>query len=208
MPYHSSQMIQQAIEAAKAGELTEFQIVLAERCQGFASSLESNIPTDVGRSLGIEDLLQETCIRALGSIDLFEWVSVEHFDGWLNEIARNCLIDAVRSSRRRKRGGNRKRVSLSWLRIEEHLRAEDNSHRTASHVLHVQQIVSEMRDAVRQLPERERRAVLLHYLRGVEAQRAAERMGITPGAFRALLQRARQRLRGILNESAWFPRGD
>ncbi len=197
--------IVEAIELARGGDWTEFEIVLAQHCGVMAGSLRSEIPDDLRCTFDVEDLLQEMCIRAIRFVPQFDWISTEHFEAWLREIARNCLLDAIRASRRRKRGGQIGRVPLSWLKLEGDLRTRSESPETASQVAHAQQIVLDIRVAVKSLPRRERQVVMLHYLRELDLKEGAKQLNITPGAYRALLQRARQRLKTFLHESAWFP---
>ena len=204
--HNNEKQLLAAFEQSQAGDPTELQILLAGRCAQLAPRFRNWIPGDLLRSFDVEDLIQETCIRAMRSVHAFDWSQTGGFDSWLTEIARNCLIDAVRKARRKKRGGDKQNVPLSWLKLDEHLGLDLQSLKTASQAVHLQQIVQDIRQAVGRLPDRERRAVLLHYLREVEPTAAAAKMEITPGAFRALLQRARERLRAHLRESAWFPK--
>jgi RNA polymerase sigma-70 factor (ECF subfamily) len=60
--------------------------------------------------------------------------------------------------------------------------------------------VSLVRDAVRELPERERMAVHIHYLCGESAEFARQTLGLSQSGFYKLLDRARRRLRDRLLE--------
>jgi DNA-directed RNA polymerase specialized sigma24 family protein len=52
-----------------------------------------------------------------------------------------------------------------------------------------------VRQAIRELPERERLAVHIHYLCGQPAETARQCLGLSPSGFYKLLDRARSRLR-------------
>lgn len=194
-----------AILKAIDGDPTELQVMLLRQCSRLAQRFHGAIPNDLQHQIDIDDLLQETCLRAIRQIHSLTWNGLESFEAWLNEIAKNCLIDLIRACRRRKRGGGVIGMPLSWIGVAELLRAgEANADgQRPSGSLHRRELIEAMQKAVRTLPEREQTAIRLSYLEQIATDVAAEQLSITPGAFRALLQRARKRLQKVLHESAW-----
>lgn len=194
-----------AIRRAIDGDATEFQLMLLRQCNRLAERFRGSIPTDLRHQIDVDDLLQETCLRAIRQIHGLTWNGLEAFEAWLNEIAKNCLIDLIRASRRRKRGGGVAGIPLSWIGVAELLRAGEANvdGQRPSGSLHRRELIEAMQKAVQALPEREQTAIRLFYLEQTPTDVAAEQMAITPGAFRALLQRARKRLQKLFHESAW-----
>ena len=61
-------------------------------------------------------------------------------------------------------------------------------------------LIEHVRAAIRDLPERERLAVHMHYLCEQPAERAREAIGLSSSGFYKLLERARRRLRARLRQ--------
>jgi RNA polymerase sigma-70 factor (ECF subfamily) len=58
-----------------------------------------------------------------------------------------------------------------------------------------------IRVLITQLPDRQRDAVLLHYLQGFSYEQCSEAMGITVQAFKSLLDRARSSFKEMFENS-------
>jgi RNA polymerase sigma-70 factor (ECF subfamily) len=156
----------------------------------------------------VDDVIQETCVEAIRDIDRFEWRGAGSFESWLGEIARTCLLDLVRSYRRQKRGGNMVRRRISWIDVAEHLMRHPEGHApipTPSRIAVGKELICAIQAAVSQLPENERRVMRLYYLEQQPTEAIAAELDVSPGAVRAIVQRARQRLRDLLGgSSAWL----
>jgi len=61
-------------------------------------------------------------------------------------------------------------------------------------------VIEQLRKEIRDLPERERMAVHLHYLCDQPAETAREALGLSSSGFYKLLERARRRLRTLLSQ--------
>lgn len=196
---------EQAIRLAQDGDTTEFQVLLLSECRWLADRFQGAIPVDLQPFIDVDDVLQETCLRAIRDCGNLEWKGRAAFHSWLNEIAKNSLIDLIRAGRRRKRGGDLVGRPLSWLDVTELLRASSQvgeGERPSGNV-HRQELIVAVQRAVEALPPREREAVRLVYIKQFSVGEAAESLNMTEGAIRAVLQRARNRLRKVFRESAW-----
>jgi RNA polymerase sigma-70 factor (ECF subfamily) len=152
-------------------------------------------------------VIQETCVEAIRDIGQFEWRGPGSFQLWLSEVVRTCLLDMVRSYRRKKRGGNAARLKVSWIDVAEFLRGGADRRTvvpTPSRIAHRNEVVQAVQVAVSQLPENERRAMRCYYLEQQSTESIAAELNVTPGAVRALLQRGRQRLRDLLGSSSMW----
>jgi RNA polymerase sigma-70 factor (ECF subfamily) len=199
---------QQAIEKAREGDFTEFQLLLLESCEALRDWIGGDVPADLRQLISADDVIQEACVEAIRDIGRFEQRGPGSFQSWLAEIARTCLLDMVRSYRRQKRGGNRARRRISWIDLAEHLMRHPDGRAqvpTPSRIAAGKEIVCAVQAAVSQLPENERRVMRLYYLEQQTTESIAAELGVTPGAVRAIVQRARQRLRDLLgSSSAWL----
>jgi RNA polymerase sigma-70 factor (ECF subfamily) len=201
---------QQAIAKARDGDFTEFQLLLLESCERLRDWVSGDIPADLRPLITVDDVIQETCVEAIRDIAQFEQRGPGSFQSWLSEIARTCLLDLVRSYRRQKRGGNMARRRISWIDVAEHLMHNPEGRLpvpTPSRIAVGKELVCAVQAAVSQLPENERRVMRLYYLEQQPTESIAAELDVSPGAVRAIVQRARQRLRVLLgNSSVWLSR--
>ncbi len=124
-----------------------------------------------------EDLASETLARAYAS-----WGRVrdlEYRDGWILKTAANLAYDATRS-RQRRRWTTSPPAAVSF---------ED--------ALIERQVIS---SSLRDLPRRQRQAVVLHHMAGCSIGETALSMGISPASVNTHLRRAMSALRANLDE--------
>ncbi|MFO0692515.1 MAG: RNA polymerase sigma factor [Polyangiales bacterium] len=132
----------------------------------------------VGREDVARDLVQETWLAAMGSVASFAGRS--SLKTWLTSILRRKIVDLHRRSR-------------PQLPIEDqHATFEIDA---AGEKQDEARAVDLVRELLPTLPPREREALELCDVEGLDRDVAAERMGVTRGALRVLLHRGRHRLR-------------
>jgi RNA polymerase sigma-70 factor (ECF subfamily) len=199
---------QQSVEKAREGDYTELQLLLLQSCESLRQQIDGEIPADLRQLIGVDDVIQEVCVEVIRNIRSFQWRGPESFQSWLSEVARTCLLDMVRTYRRKKRGGNRARLRMSWLDVADHIMnpaGRSSPVPTPSRIVQSKEVIHAVRAAVWQLPQNERRVMQLYYLDQEPTDAIAAVLDVTPGAVRALLQRGRQRLRDLLgSSSAWL----
>lgn len=147
------------------------------------------------RRADVDDLVQETHLRALRSLEGFTWRRELSFYFWLCTIARHLIANQYR-------GLARKPPPL----------------RLSAGVGHSGELVGLIRDqgpgpvslaernealevlamAITDLKPRRRTAVMLRHVEGRSSAEAASALDMTDGAFRVLLSRAMEDLRGGL----------
>jgi RNA polymerase sigma-70 factor (ECF subfamily) len=128
-----------------------------------------------------DELVQEVFVRALSR--LAQLRRRERMGAWLISIAR-------REGKEFRRQAGRRRQRFTTL---------GDHHAPCTRAI-ASDTVSLVRAAVRELPERERIAVHIHYLCGEPAQVARHALGLSQSGFYKLLERARSRLRARLLE--------
>lgn len=105
--------------------------------------------------------------------------------GWVFQVGMNLL----------RRQGRRSRLEAALLRRHSPTNLVDGPG-------------GEVWDAVRSLPERQRRAVVLHYLLDLPYADVARAMGVSGGTVGATLHEARKRLAEALREPSFMEAGD
>ena len=131
------------------------------------------------------DCSQETMIRiwkGLGS-----WRGDSGFETWVYRVAANCCLDFLR---RRKRDRSE---SIEPLR-EAGFDPPDPKANTEEKTIEREE-QRELREAIRQLPEDQREALVLTQLERVPYDRAAEMLGVTEGTIKSRVNRAKAKLR-------------
>jgi RNA polymerase sigma-70 factor (ECF subfamily) len=145
------------------------------------------------------DLVQQTLLKAHRSLDQFRGQSDEELAGWLRRILANTLTDAVRKFQR-ELDAERPLVEAleeSSARLEAWL-AENGSSPSARAVRNEE--VLRLAGALARLPDDQRQAVELRYLKNASLAEIAEAVGRTEAAVAGLLRRGLQKLRDQLGE--------
>jgi RNA polymerase sigma-70 factor, ECF subfamily len=153
------------------------------RLRRFAYALTGN--TDQG-----DDLVQETCMRALSRIDL--WKPGTRLDSWMYRIAQNIWLDRVRAVK--------VRGEIVDLEIVEAMPGTDGREE-----VDLQLTLEAVDSAMARLPHEQRAIVALVCIEGVSYKEAAEITGVPIGTVMSRLARARQTLHAILEEAAPAP---
>jgi RNA polymerase sigma-70 factor, ECF subfamily len=141
----------------------------------------------VGDRATAEDFTSETFVRALRRIDSLSFQGRD-VGAWLVTIARNIVLDHLKSSR------VRLEVSTADMR--------DADRATAGPEDAVLQSMAnaELLAGVRQLSAEQRECVALRFLQGLSVAETAAAMGKKDGAVKALQHRAVRRLAALLPE--------
>ncbi|MDR7302358.1 sigma-70 family RNA polymerase sigma factor [Haloactinomyces albus] len=173
------------VRAAQGGDSSAFGQLYSQ----YAPLIYRYVLPRVGDPCLAEDITSETFLRALRRITS---VSYQGRDvaAWFITIAKNLVLDHVKSSR------NRLEVPTSEL--------IDTSPTARSHELGPEQQVlaeaahEELLNCVRQLNPDQRECIRLRFLRGLSVTETAEIMQRNEGAIKALQHRAIRRLAHIL----------
>jgi RNA polymerase sigma factor (sigma-70 family) len=135
-----------------------------------------------------EDLAQEALLRAVRARRTYD--PARPILSWLRTIAANVAIDVLR------RRARVRFVSLDPAHAD-CVEAADDSARTAAETRAIEEVrlVSELRRALEELPDAERRAFVLFYEEGRKVDAIARLMGAPVGTVKCWLHRGRERLR-------------
>jgi RNA polymerase sigma-70 factor (ECF subfamily) len=127
-----------------------------------------------GEQVDAEDVVQETWLRAVQSLDRFRWESA--FSTWLSGIGVNVTRDWMR-----RRGRS---LESAW---------DDGFDAPLPETPHGQRI--DLERAIAALPDGARAVLVLHDVEGWPHDTIAERLGISTGTSKSQLHRARRALR-------------
>ncbi|MGH3443257.1 MAG: sigma-70 family RNA polymerase sigma factor [Nitriliruptorales bacterium] len=134
-----------------------------------------------------QDLVQEVLVRVQRGLVTYRPGSLQ---GWLSRIATNAFLDDVR---------RRKRRPTEAL-PEEQERADRvmPSSMAADEQLAMDQLPAHIQDALRDLPDDYRAAVVLCDVVGLSYEGIAESLGVPVGTVRSRIHRGRSRLKAVL----------
>ena len=143
-----------------------------------------------GNREAAEDCGQETMIRIWRNLDSYRGDCA--LESWVYRIAANCCMDFLRKKKRDKS------ESVEPLR-EQGFDPADPSPGTE------EQVVAEdehrrLREAITQLPEEQREALILTQLQKVPYEEAALLLNVSEGTIKSRVNRAKSRLKEILAE--------
>ena len=153
-------------------------VALIPRLRRFAASLSCD--RDAG-----DDLCQATLERALRNRHL--WADGSRLDSWMYRMMRNIWIDTLRSQKRRPET------------IDSEIIAETFGAPGAQEAVVELSMIDR---AMNQLPAEQREAVSLVMIEGFGYKEASEIIGCPPGTLNSRLVRGRDKLLGLLGETA------
>jgi RNA polymerase sigma-70 factor (ECF subfamily) len=144
----------------------------------------------VGDRATAEDFTSETFVRALRRIDSLSFQGRD-VGAWLITIARNIVLDHVKSSRYR--------LEVATADMRDADRATDGPEEAVLQRLTNAALMA----GVQQLSDEQRECLMLRFLQGLSVAETAAAMGKKDGAIKALQHRAVRRLATLLPEGLW-----
>jgi RNA polymerase sigma-70 factor, ECF subfamily len=181
------------VERVKQGDQDAFAALFAKYRSRLAVLVHCKLGTYLRRDADVDDILQETLLRAYRDIERFEYKAPGSFMSWLARIADHVIVDAARSQKRQKRAA-------------EHVpfRSESNpggpepadSH-TPSRIFAENESLGRFVETLARLPEDYRHVILLAKIEGLTTAEIAERLEKSNEATSLLLHRAIKRLQAL-----------
>jgi RNA polymerase sigma-70 factor (ECF subfamily) len=170
---------------AQEGDRKAFETLVEAHRPRLLSFVRRRLGSRLRGRTQAEDILQEALLRALGSLERFEWQGKDSFFCWLATIAEHIIQNLNRSLREPP-------VALE----AEHA----GSGPSPSRVLRREERFDRLKAAVASLSGDHRDVILLARIEGLPIADVARRMGRSPGAVRHLLLRALEKLRERFGE--------
>jgi RNA polymerase sigma-70 factor (ECF subfamily) len=181
------------VELVKQGDHDAFRRLFDKYRPRLAVLAHYKLGSQLRRDADVDDVLQETLLRAYRHIDQFKYQKPGSFMNWLGRIAGNVIAEMGRSQNRLKRAGEHVR-----FRSESNPGGPDPAHsHTPSRIFSENESLSLFLEQLDQLPEDYRRVILLSKVEGFTTSEVAERLGKSAEATALLLHRAIKRLRTL-----------
>jgi len=171
------------VHRAQAGDAEAF----GELYDHYVTMVHRYVYHRVGDRATAEDVTSETFVRALRRIDSLSFQGRD-VGAWLVTIARNIILDHVKSSRYR--------LEVATADMRDADRATDGPEDAV--VAHLAN--RELLACVQQLGSEQQECIVLRFIHGLSVSETAEIMGKKDGAIKALQHRAVRRLAGLLPE--------
>jgi RNA polymerase sigma-70 factor (ECF subfamily) len=153
--------------------------------------------------LDASDLVQATLLKAHQQCGQFRGRSKAEVEAWLRRILAGTLADAFRHEHRAKRDvAKEQRLEAALEQSSDRLLGwlASNSLSPSQKAVRNENLLH-MVNALAQLPEAQREAIMLHYLQGQSLREVAERIGRSPAAAAGLLQRGLKSLRKLMPDA-------
>lgn len=178
------------VRKAKTGDRAAFE-QLVDR---YRSRLEALVGARVGSHLKqrveLEDIVQETLVKALESVERFQWRGEDSFFHWLSGIAQNLILHLARQHLRVEKVSFNHEVAAGEDSPGKELRRKERFDR--------------LQEALKKLSPDHRQVILLARIDSLPVAEIAERMNRSPKAVHQLLWRALQKLRATFGETESF----
>ena len=142
-----------------------------------------------GNREAAEDCGQEAMVRIWRSLESYRGECA--LESWVYRIAANCCMDWLRKKKRDRS------VSVEPLR-EQGFDPADDAPGTEEQVVQKDER-RRLREAIRQLPDDQREALILTQLEKVSYEEAAQALGVSEGTVKSRVNRAKARLKEILS---------
>ena len=174
------QIEQELIEKAVAGDRRAFGAVV----RGHYDMIYRVAFKWCGNEMDAEDIAQDVCVKLGQAIRGFKGDSA--FSSWLYRITLNAVRDFQRA-----KASNLKKIGAMALVSEDSYEADQESELTAT----------QLWGQVKELPEKQRDAVLLVHAEGLSHKEAAEIIGCSESTVSWHIHEAKKTLKSLLEET-------
>lgn len=181
------------LEQAKAGDEEALSRAFEKYCRRLAVLVHFKLSPRAREFSEVEDVVQETCLRAFRDIGRFTYQSPGSFLRWLSSIADHVIIDRVRYQTRERRAGQ----EVPFRSESNPAGPEPADTKTPSRLFAQQEAVEHLLKRMEALPEDYRQAILMAKIEGLSTVEMAERLGKSREAVALLVYRAVKRFRAI-----------
>ena len=183
----NDQTIRTLVTRAQDGDREAFEELIARYEVGLREKVESRMGRQVRGKTELEDVLQETFLRAFDSISHFTWRDESGFVRWLHSIAENRIRDLLKGPR-----------GKETLELQDLPTAESAA---ASRLARREERFDRLKDALAHLSADYREVILLARIEGLKIREVASRMNRSESAVKNLLLRALRELKSTFGDT-------
>jgi len=174
------------IQKAQEGDREAFEKLFISYRARIKALVESRLGSRLREAVEVDDILQETFLRAFESISRFRWEKDDSFFHWLSGIAINIIRKAA-STRRPTPFVEEEQIAKSGTSPSKALRREERFDR--------------LDEALEALSPEYRQVILLARVKGLPIEEVAKQMKRSRNAVSLLLLRATRKLRAVFGET-------
>ena len=185
------------LERAKSGDEAALSRAFEKHRRRLAVLVHYKLSPHARRFCEVEDIVQETHLRAFRDIRRFTYQAPGSFLRWLSSIADHVIVDRVRYQDRECRCGE----EVPFRSASNPAGPEPADTKTPSRLFAQQQAVERLLARLDALPEDYRQALILAKIEGVTTAEIAQRLGKSREAVALLVYRALKRFREVVKDS-------
>jgi RNA polymerase sigma-70 factor (ECF subfamily) len=182
------------LQKARSGDEEALSRLFEKHRRRLAVLIHYKLSPQARQSSDVEDLVQETQLRAFRDIGRFTYQSPGSFLRWLSSIADHTIIDRVRYGNRECRAGE----EVPFRSASNPGGPEPADTKTPSRLFAQQQSVERLLARLDALPEDYRQALILAKIEGLTTAEMAERLGKSRQQVALLVYRALQRFKEVV----------
>lgn len=197
------------LERAQSGDRAAFDGLVAPHRDRLESLIRLRLGKRLRQRLDAEDVVQETLLKAYGSMGSFQWQSEAAFFRWLATIAEHVLHDLERQHLL-----SQKAAAGREVRLEGPLQGGDCSSSTSelgdllaksgvspSRAFRRDERFTRLERAIDELSPEHREVLLLTRIQGVPVEEVAQQLGKSRGAVSMLILRALRELKAAFGHT-------
>jgi RNA polymerase sigma-70 factor (ECF subfamily) len=182
------------IERIQKGDREAFTPLFEKYRNRLSALLHCKLSVRLRKSVEVDDLVQETLIRAYRELDSFVYRSPGSFFRWLARIADHVVIDAARFEGRRKRNAE---ANVPFRSPSNPDGPEPVDSLTPSRIYAQRERLDRLLEVLDALPENYRQAIIMAKIEDLTTNEIAEKLGKSREAAALLLHRALKQIRRI-----------
>lgn len=141
-----------------------------------------------------EDIFQETFIKVIKSLQEGRYVDTNRFASWVMRIAHNLIIDHFRREKQAKM------ISKDAFEVDI-LNSPRYSEKTVEEAIVFDQILTDVRNLIDQLPDDQKEVVLLRHFAGLSFKEIAEQTNVSINTALGRMRYALINMRKIMEEN-------
>ena len=168
------------IEKAANGDRAAFDRLTEGHRERLGALVAARLGNDLRRKVGVDDIVQDTFLRAFQSVHRFRWEGPDSVSRWLAAIADHVILYAAQKYRR------------DGAPLVGEPACQNPSPSKASRR---EERFDRLRDAIENLSEEHREVILLARIEGLRIKEIAVRMQRSEDAVKQLLARALRKLK-------------
>jgi RNA polymerase sigma-70 factor (ECF subfamily) len=202
-PSEDSTISREVIEKAQAGDERAFAIIVEISRPGLEALAYLRMGPQLRRFVEVDDVLQETYLRAYRLLRQFQYRDAAGLLSWLQAILENAVRDLARFCARKKRGGKQLNAPQKGGESSENgasglLDLLPSPLASPSRVFRRQERFERVEKALNALSPEHREVLILARIQELPIHEIASRMNRSTDAVSMLLLRATQKMRAAL----------